>query len=274
MASKTKVGSTSFVSVQTSPALNVSSHAADDAITRFHILKHRDDEAKYRDAENSGTLSDFPVPATQGMVEKFAHHQKLIAAHYTKDMDFSFFTSKVKEDDSEPALPSTPPSLTSSSHTDDVMSRLQILKSRDEHISSLNAGNKLEISSSNGSEIDISAPKGDTAYSPGVSTKHYPIAENKNEVDKLETTVQARLNVLRSRGNNRSSTLHGDSLQYPTSKIGYWPIVEEGEGLGLEMESFLRPEPVKESRSLVEGKLPAGFSDGSSSDWEQVLWNE
>ncbi|KAG6574267.1 hypothetical protein SDJN03_28154, partial [Cucurbita argyrosperma subsp. sororia] len=256
VASKTKVGSTPFVSVQTSPAVSVRSHASDDVITRFNILKHRDDEAKLRDAENSGTLSDFEVSVKQRMVEKSALEKEQTAGPHMKDMDSSFPSSKVKGNDSGPAPRSTSPILTRTSHIDDVMSRFQILKSRDEHVSSLNAGKVQKVTSSHCSEIEKAAPEG------VISMIHHPIADNKNEVDDLDGSVVGRLDVLRSRVNNISPTPAGENLQE------YWTSVENK----VKMEPFLRPEAGKDSRSHFEGKLPAGCSNGSSSDWEHVLW--
>ncbi|XP_022140918.1 uncharacterized protein LOC111011465 isoform X2 [Momordica charantia] len=128
--SKTKVGSEPHASIKTSPVASVFSQAAGDVMTRFHILKCRDDEAKLRDAENSGTLSDFKVSVEQDMVEK---DKKRPAVPYIKDMDFPFPTSK---NESGPALPPASPTLSWSNHVDDdVMSRFQVLKSRDECIS-------------------------------------------------------------------------------------------------------------------------------------------
>ncbi|XP_022945387.1 uncharacterized protein LOC111449638 isoform X2 [Cucurbita moschata] len=256
VASKTKVGSTPFVSVQTSPAVSVRSHASDDVITRFNILKHRDDEAKLRDAENSGTLSDFEVSVKQRMVEKSALEKEQSAGPHMKDMDSSFPSSKVKGNDSGPAPRSTSPILTRTSHIDDVMSRFQILKSRDEHVSSLNAGKVQKVTSSHCSEIGKAAPEG------VISMIHHPIADNKNEVDDLDGSVVGRLDVLRSWVNNISPTPAGENLQE------YWTSVENK----VKMEPFLRPEAGKDSRSHFEGKLPAGCSNGSSSDWEHVLW--
>ncbi|XP_023541621.1 uncharacterized protein LOC111801731 isoform X1 [Cucurbita pepo subsp. pepo] len=256
VASKTKVGSTSFVSVQTSPTVSVRSHASDDVITRFNILKHRDDEAKLRDAENSGTLSDFEVSVKQGMVEKSALEKEQTAGPHMKDMDSSFPSSKVKGNDSGPAPRSTSPILTRTSHIDDVMSRFQILKSRDERVSSLNAGKVQKVTSSRCSEIEKAALEG------AISMIHHPVADNKNEVDDLDGSVMGRLDVLRSRGNNIRPTPAGENLQE------YWTSVENK----VKMEPFLRPEAGKDSRSHFEGKLPAGCSNGSSSDWEHVLW--
>lgn len=282
LASKTKAGSTSFVSVQTSPAVSVSNHAVDDVITRFPILKCQDDEAKRKDVENSGTLSDFGVSVKQEMAEESALDTKQTAVPYIKVMDASFPTSKVKGNDAGPALPSTSPTLTRSSHIDDVMSRFEILKSRDERMSSLNVG-KVQKASSPYSEIVMSAPKGDTVPSSVISMIHQPVVDNKNEVENLDASVLARLDVLRSRGNNITSTPAGEQLQevehhYTASKRESWPIVEnkveKRGGLGVEMEPFLRLEAGKDSRRHVEGKLPAGCSDGSSSDWEHVLWCE
>ncbi|XP_022984354.1 uncharacterized protein LOC111482682 [Cucurbita maxima] len=255
LAPKTKVGSTSFVPVQTSPAVSVSSHAADDVITRFHILKCREDEAKDRHAGYSG----------QDMVEKLALDKEQTAVPYINDMDSSFPTSEVNGDDSRPALPSISPTLTRSCHTEDVMSRFQILKSRDERISSLNVGKVQKIRSSCCSEIDMLAPKGNTVHSLGISI-HHRVADNKSEVDDLDASVPGRLDVLRSRGNHISLTLTPAREQLQERVT-----VKKG-GLGVETEPFLRFEGGKEGRNYGEGKLPAGCSDGSSSEWEHVLW--
>ncbi|XP_038891692.1 uncharacterized protein LOC120081084 [Benincasa hispida] len=286
LASKTKVGSTSFVSFQTSPAVSVTSHAADDVITRFHILKCREDVVRHRDVGNLVTLSDFEVLGKKDVAEKSALDKKQTAVPYIKDMDSSFPTSKVKGNDSAPAVPSISPTLTRSSHVDDVMSRFQILKSRGERLSSLDTGKVQKITNSGCNEIDMLAHEGDTMHGLGISTMHHPIADDKNEVDNLDASVLARQDVLRRRGNNISLTPAGEEILevevehlYPASKRVYWPVgenkVKKGGGLGVEMEPFLGFEAGNGSRSHVEGKVPAGCSDGSlSADWEHVLWRE
>lgn len=274
--SKTKVGSEPHASIKTSPVASVISQAAGDVMTRFHILKCRDDEAKLRDAENSGTLSDFKVSVEQDMVEK---DKKQPAVPYIKDMDFPFPTSK---NESGPALPPASPTLSWSNHVDDdVMSRFQVLKSRDECISCVPG----KVSSNSNNIDEVVAAKRDTD-AIGVSMKHHPVADNDGkDVDNLDASVMARLDVLRSRGNNISSTAAGEQLeevevayQYDgASKRDYWSRMRGG--LSVEME----PPPGvsakdnltrngKERRRHVEGKHLGGGSDGSSSDWEHVLW--
>lgn len=283
LASKTKVGSTSFVSFQTSPAVSVTSHA-DDLITRFHILKCRDDAARHKDDGNSVLSFDVEVSDKQDVAEKLELDKKQTAVTSIKDIDSSFPTSKIKGDDFGNALPSISPTATGSSHIDDIMSRFQIIKSRGEHTSSLDVGMVQKNTNSHCREIDVLVHKGDPVHSVGISAMNHAIADNKHD-DNLDASVLARQDVLRRRGNNISSIPAGEQVLevevehlFPESKKMHWPFdenkVRKG-GLGVEMEHFKGCEAGNGSRSHIEGKGPADCSDGSSSaDWEHVLWCE
>uniref|UniRef100_A0A2P2JUP0 Uncharacterized protein n=1 Tax=Rhizophora mucronata TaxID=61149 RepID=A0A2P2JUP0_RHIMU len=167
--------------------------------------------------------------------------------------------------------------LSTKSNVDDVMTRFHILKSRDDHSSSVNTPAVEKLPSSEISpdvdNVDKSVQKVKVSSKLPISIQDSPLSSKTSPADDLGTSVEAEIHVPKTQDENSVSIGmegHQSDLQDEAAK-------SIGEGSSIhEFHLFVKDNPEFES-SIIDrlGYRPhARWYDNSTSDWEHILKEE